>query len=376
MRIKELDGLRGVAVLAVIDCHYLAWFPASGSRYGWLGVDLFFVLSGFLITSILLQLRSKEHYFKTFYARRALRILPPYLLGLLVYFVISVSLHEPGSLRVWLSYIFYYVSLFQFGATMLHGSERLPDIVCFGLGVLWSLSVEEIYYTIWAPVIRYTKDRGLLSILGAMILIAPVLRWKLHSMDGAEIFTFYCRMDGLAYGSAVALLFYYRQRLSETWRLFDRACDALALPFICFATVLWLRYDTGKGSAFVYSIGISAADICFALIVYALIRRSSGNQLWIRGLRAKWLTSIGTVSYSLYLFHYPLLIASEDMLKPLHLSRRVEAASQVLLGLAMSFAVAYGLWYGMEGRILRWKDRKVPSPAHPQGSPATSMALR
>jgi peptidoglycan/LPS O-acetylase OafA/YrhL len=107
------------------------------------------------------------------------------------------------------------------------------------------------------------------------------------------------------------------------------------------------------------------ANVSFALTTYALIRHAGGNQLWVRIFRAKWLRSIGMVSYSLYLFHYPLAIVSEGVVAKFHLPRRIDAVSDVLLALALSFAVAYGLWYGMELRILRWKDRKVPSPAHP-----------
>jgi peptidoglycan/LPS O-acetylase OafA/YrhL len=376
MRIKELDGLRGIAVLAVIDCHYLAWLPAAGSQYGWLGVDLFFVLSGFLITSILLQLRNKERYFKTFYARRALRILPPYLLGLFVYIAASFALHEPGPLKMWLSYIFYYVSFFRFQPAMLQGSQKLPVIVCFGLAVLWSLSVEEVYYTIWAPVVRFTRDKGLVGILAAMVIIAPVLRWILHSSDGVELFTFYCRMDGLAYGSAVALLIRYRQMRPDAWTLVDRVFDRFALAVPVFTATFWLLLGRHAISPLVSSLGISLSDLSFALITHALIRRSGGNQPWIRIFRAKWLRSIGMVSYSLYLFHYPLLIASEEMLKPLHLSRHVQVVSQMSLGLVLTFAVAYGLWYGMESRILRWKDKTVPSPAHPQMSDSATMVTR
>src|SRR5271154_4171899 len=112
MRIKELDGLRGIAVLAVVGTHYFAWIPTPAVthghagvnlffilfrfvigvfRLGWLGVDLFFILSGFLITSILMDLRDKEHYFRVFYARRALRIFPPYYLGILVYLLFSFA---------------------------------------------------------------------------------------------------------------------------------------------------------------------------------------------------------------------------------------------------------------------------------------------
>ena len=183
MRIKELDGLRGIAVLAVIDCHYMAWLPATGSSYGWLGVDLFFILSGFLITGILLDLREREHYFKIFYARRALRIFPPYFLGILVYLGLSFGLGRPGTWELWLQYIFYYTSLFVGQAPQLHTTPpAVPYVVVLGLGLLWSFSVEEIYYTIWAPVVRFTKEAEFTGILIAMIVLAPLLRWWLHNV--------------------------------------------------------------------------------------------------------------------------------------------------------------------------------------------------
>jgi peptidoglycan/LPS O-acetylase OafA/YrhL len=116
----------------------------------------------------------------------------------------------------------------------------------------------------------------------------------------------------------------------------------------------------------VVTVGLVLADLSFALLAHALIRRAGGNQPWVRIFRAKWLRSIGMVSYSLYLFHYPLRKVSIDLVMQLHLSRHAETIASVLLGLVLSFGVAYGLWYGMESRILRWKDRKVPSPVHPE----------
>jgi len=109
--------------------------------------------------------------------------------------------------------------------------------------------------------------------------------------------------------------------------------------------------------------------------VYALVLHAGGSQWWVRIFRIRWLRSVGMVSYSLYLFHYPLRIVSAAVLKPLHLSRHVFAVADVGLGLVLSFAVAYGLWYGMESRILRWKDRKVPSPAHPEGAQPEPVAV-
>ncbi len=360
MRIRELDGLRGLAVLAVIDCHYLSWFPALGSAYGWLGVDLFFVLSGFLISSILLELREKEHYFKIFYARRALRIFPPYYLGIVVYLSISIALGMPGTLRIWTQYIFYYVSLLTHPIPLVGTRRGVPLAVSLGLIVLWSLSVEEIYYTIWAPVVRFTKEKQLAAILIAMMVVAPLLRWRLLS-ENLGMNTFYSQMDGLAYGSAIALLIRHRRLSPQVWVRADPLFDWLAVAMIPLTVGFWLAL---KGNPLVPAAGITCANVSFALITYALIRRAGGNQLWVRMFRAKWLRSIGMVSYSLYLFHYPLAIMSGDIVATLHLSRRVNAVSTVLLGLALSFTVAYALWYGMESRILRWKDRKVPSPAH------------
>jgi peptidoglycan/LPS O-acetylase OafA/YrhL len=225
--------------------------------------------------------------------------------------------------------------------------------------VLWSLSVEEIYYTIWGPIVRFTKEKQLTAILIAMIVLAPVLRW--HFSGKGSVTTFYCQMDGLAYGSAVALLIRHRRLSPQVWLRADRWFDGLAITIIPLSVGCWIFL---KNSALLAAAGIASADLSFALITHALVRRAGGNQLWVRIFRAKWLRSIGMVSYSLYLFHYPMAIVSGEIVAKLHLPRRINAVSDALLGIALSFAVAYGLWYGMESRILRWKDRKVPSPAH------------
>jgi peptidoglycan/LPS O-acetylase OafA/YrhL len=367
MRIKELDGLRGIAVLAVMSEHYLSWLPAIGSQFGWLGVDLFFILSGFLITSILLELRDKEHYFKVFYARRALRIFPPYFLGIFVYLCVSFALKKMGTWGLWLQYVFYYTSLFVGQPPQLHATPPvLPLVLTLGLAVLWSLSVEEIYYTIWAPVVRYTTQKGFTAILAGMILSAPLLRWWLHTPQFPEIYTFYCRMDGLAYGSAAALLLRDRRLSPGNWLALDKWFDRAAIIVLPVTVAFWLITRGDKSKVLVVTLGLVLADLSFALFAHALIRRTGGNQLWVRALRSKWLRSIGMVSYSLYLFHYPLRALSIELVAQLHLSRRADAITSVLLGVGLSFGVAYGLWYGMESRILQWKDRKVPSPAHPE----------
>jgi peptidoglycan/LPS O-acetylase OafA/YrhL len=366
MRIRELDGLRGIAVLAVMSEHYLSWMPFLGPRYGWLGVDLFFVLSGFLITSILLDLRQRERYFGVFYARRALRIFPPYFLGLIVYLAWSIAQGRPGSIALWLRYIFYYSSLLPHPAPeLVSNPPGVPMPVVLGLAVLWSLSVEEIYYTIWAPVVRWTSHRGFATLLAAMIVAAPLCRWAFHSPLTPELFLFYCRMDGLAYGSAVALLIHDRRKSPEKWNKADTLLDRAGFVLLPVTAAFWLISRGDRTNIWVATVGLVLADLSFAVIVHALIRHSGSNRLWVRIFRARWLGSIGMVSYSLYLFHYPLRQVAHEMALRLHLSRHPQLALELALATIFSFGAAYALWYSMESWILRWKDRRVPSPAHP-----------
>lgn len=147
MRIRELDGLRGIAVLAVLAHHDLLWLPSSGARFyllwlprfvvkrGFFGVDLFFVLSGFLITSILVEMRGKPHYFKTFYYRRALRILPPYLIVMATYLAISIAIAKPGSIGLWAQYLFYYSSLLPASSPERY-RQAVDPLIAMGLAVL------------------------------------------------------------------------------------------------------------------------------------------------------------------------------------------------------------------------------------------------
>ena len=348
MRIKELDGLRGIAVLAVVGTHYFAWIPTPAVtqdhaginlffilsrfvigvfRLGWLGVDLFFILSGFLITGILMDLRDKEHYFRVFYARRALRIFPPYYLGILVYMLFSFARGLPGTWGLWLQYIFYYTSLFVGQPSQLFAVPPvLPIVVIPGLLILWSLSVEEIYYTIWAPVVRYTTHKGFSAILVGMIVVAPLLRWWLHTPGYPEVYTFYCRMDGLAYGSAVALLLRDRRLNPSRWLHTDTFFDWLGIVVVPLSVLFWVASGGDQRSRIVCTLGLVLADLSFALIAHALVRRANGQQWWVRATRANWLRSVGMVSYSLYLFHAPLHLFTAALVS--HCTHRRTPASR------------------------------------------------
>ncbi len=362
MRIREIDGLRAIAALAVVAHHYFSWIKYSGSQYCWLGVDLFFVISGFLITSILLDLKTTPSYFRTFYARRAFRIFPPYFFVLGIYLICAAVLHRVGTIGLWLKYAFYYAGLL-FSNNTQYG---LSLSVFFGLNVLWSLSVEELFYIVWAPAVRFLRHRRFGFLLVGIILVAPVLRLLLHSHSPLEVFTFYCRMDGLAFGAVVAAMVRAIRHESPQlllWsRALDRMCVITGVLFVAFFVAVGADYTKLR----VTVLGITIADLFFASLVYFIVRHSGESHLLLRVLRLKPLGSIGMISYSLYLVHYPLLIVSQNICIRFHLRGKVNAFTIDGVGLALSFATAFAMWYGFEAYSLKLKDKLFPSPLEVQ----------
>ena len=160
------------------------------------GVNLFFVLSGFLITSILLESRGKPHYFRNFYGRRALRIWPVYVLTLAIcYLKADWFIHEPVSLAIrtapWWAYIFFVQNLFHL---------NLPP----GIGPTWSLAIEEQYYFLWAPLVRFLKKPWMMAgVLGAALVVSPIFRMTHFAwITPTDTVT---HLDGIAMGSLIAL---------------------------------------------------------------------------------------------------------------------------------------------------------------------------
>jgi peptidoglycan/LPS O-acetylase OafA/YrhL len=199
----ELDTIRGIAVLGVLLLHAFSW-QYGGLRFGtlarkfliatqpgWLGVNIFFVLSGFLITGILLDSKGNQHFYRSFYTRRALRILPAYYTLLILLLV----LHSSSPSFVGLSFVY------------LANVTNLFGIAC-GYGPLWSLAVEEHYYIFWPAVVHKLTARRLAAVSAGIVVFVPLLRGVCFNFGwGKEGWAWYTWFvaDGLAAGSLLAI---------------------------------------------------------------------------------------------------------------------------------------------------------------------------
>ena len=218
-RIPELDGLRGLAILLVILCHYvgnpdhtpLGFFPHRfllAFTVGWSGVDLFFVLSGFLIGGILLDARNSPQYFRAFYMRRVFRILPIYYLWTLLFAatVIAALVFFPGRLGVAFSDLLRVPVQLLFLQNIFIG---MPHFTWTWFVVTWSLAIEEQFYLLAPPLIRFLSLRRFVITLAATIVLAPVLRFMLfrYWAPGTYLCAFLmpCRADSLSCGMLLAV---------------------------------------------------------------------------------------------------------------------------------------------------------------------------
>lgn len=335
--IPELQGLRGVAVLAVVfyHCHLRlegTWIYYA-SLWGWAGVNLFFVLSGFLITSILLETRARPRYFRNFYGRRALRIWPVYVLVLAACYALAPWFIGPTvSVAIkaapWLCYIFFVQNLFHVVLP--------PDI-----GPTWSLAIEEQYYFVWAPVVRGLRRPWMLAAVLALALAgSPLLRlsnygWlnPTHTLN---------HLDGIAAGSLLAVGLYTLAFARRTWLLLG--LGGVVAGFSATATI-------AGGTAFLDT----ALAVGFAGAVLAAIASTGARNPVGAVLRRGPLPFYGRISYGLYMTHIMVFIYFGWF--DLRMDRYGMAGNLAVVAfrLAACTVVAAALWYGFESRILKLK---------------------
>ena len=287
-KIPQLDAVRGIAVLLVLVHNtdrypslHLQWISANG----WMGVDLFFVLSGFLITGILLDTKQSKGYFKNFYARRCLRIWPLYYAVLFFMFIV-VPIVRPSEANAvfgarsapWWSYLFFLQNFLV----------PVPSMATGPLGVTWSLAVEEQFYLFWPLIVRFCEESQLRKITIAVICISPALRFYL-STRGVEIYSNpFCRWDGLMAGALLALLLRTPGFVGS--KLVNRAWIALLVTIS-----LALISESFQTKWITFSLTAFASLSFVYLALYS-------RQRWLQSiLNNRFLTYSGTISYGIYL---------------------------------------------------------------------------
>jgi peptidoglycan/LPS O-acetylase OafA/YrhL len=367
--IPALDGLRGIAIILVMLHHFTYYRPTAGIDlligsvlfFCWTGVDLFFVLSGFLITGILLDTRDSERYFTTFYARRTLRIFPLYYLVLFVAFIVLPrfpSLHpmllgqvEEVNLPPQWPYWLYLTNFSIAEGGWVHG----------WVDVAWSLAIEEQFYLVWPLMIWLCPPRVVALLCAVIIAAEPIARIYARSIEVPVLSIFvlpWFRLDGFAVGALLALA--QRRGLLP---LLDRwvpivVVSGVAGIIVCTImgghTWWWNRWMQQYGYSLIAITG-------GAMLVGALSRPADSR--WPRMLSAGWLRAFGKYSYCLYLIHAPVMrivreyVFNPEEYKTFGIAPWIAQMVFYAAAAAPAFGLAWLSWRLFEAPILRLKAR-------------------
>ena len=287
-----LDLLRGIAILLVILYHYF------NLAIGWIGVDLFFVLSGFLITKSLVNLQNDPRKYKSFFTNRVLRIFPLYFAALIAFYVaVLLFAKQSDNFSFYLQHWPFY---FTFIENWLFIWKGIPAEA--HLNHLWSIAVEEQFYVVW-PVIVFTfiKKSILPKLLVAIFLLVLISRtiYYLAIFEWNEeeiIFNPFFRADGFVAGALLNFLSFKKRK--------DIILAFCLLLTICFGGFLFARTMQQENS-FVLTLGYSAIALFFASCINLILFYESDKFYSILPIRT--LTKLGKISFGVYIFHWPIL---------------------------------------------------------------------
>lgn len=331
-----LDGLRGVAIILVVFHHNFGFIRQS--YFGWLGVDLFFVLSGFLITDILLREINSPHLLRNFYMRRALRILPLYYVSLSLFLFIAAPLTDTR-----LHWDYYLDNQFFIWTHLQNWLYifRNPGNAEI-LNHYWSLAVEEQFYIFWPLVILVLKKpRRLLYFISLLLAIVILFRlglwlYKIETLFYYNLYTF-TRIDGICIGCLVALLAhlnFYSIRKYTT---------SIVIGF-ALANFLFFFINREFDYSFPYLalVGYTTFGMIFGLLVYETVTRET--PLLNRVLDTALLRFFGRISYGLYIFHWPVYLLTRSYCTPALEQELGKNAGQIAISIAATLLAILISW--------------------------------
>ena len=351
-RIPELTGLRGAAFLWVFLFHTMRFhsddlFSLCGNaifRSGWLGVDLFFVLSGFLITRILLDYKLKSSKYKLFYGRRVLRIFPIYYLVLCLVFFISPFLTDIFvDLRHMGPYFFTYT--YNFWVVFHEGWAKDGALDHF-----WSLCIEEQFYLFWPFIVFHLKNRALrkaciliffFSLLFKVCLASQLDKWSVVYV------LMPCRLDGFALGAFVSTLYY---EVSMDRCGYVKGFFCLTGMVILISGVVLNGFYLRDAKIIAFSTPIFS--LFFALILYMLL--TGKDNLAKKFIRCRTLMFFGKYSYGLYVYHYILWYVITT-----HFQFAAKGFVTSAMVMAVSLPISVLSYHQYEKRFLKIRDHIV-----------------
>ena len=352
--IGALDGIRGLAILLVLAFHFgrsARMFGISNpilqaTEIGWVGVDLFFVLSGFLITGILYDSRMNERYYRNFYARRSLRIFPLYYGALLVTVVLGMLWPEA---EVWSAHSPAWIAFYTTNFLMASEGTEAAGI----LGHFWSLAVEEHFYLLWPLFVRWGTRRQLMAVSAALIVMAFALRITLvfKGVDPEAIYILTpTRFDALATGAFCSLAV---RGAGGPVALMRVGWITLVLGGAGMLVLILSRHTLSNQDPVMQTVGFTMLSAIFAsVIVIGLTGRLIKGVLENGVLR--W---FGRYSYGIYIWHpiIAVILFNTQIPGALGVSGPHSSALMVLLALALSILTAVISYRYWEQPFLRLK---------------------
>ena len=337
-----LDGLRGIAVMAVVLFHTVP----QALPGGFLGVDVFFALSGYLITRLLLNEQATRGRIDLwrFYVRRSWRLAPALCLMLLVYITVQLARH---GFEQWKTLA---LDTLLALAYVTNWARAMAWHLPADLGHTWSLAVEEQFYLLWPllliGVLKLSHRHGVRVVLVSAMALASMC-WRLYLQDqGVSVDRLYngtdVRAETLLWGSLLALL-----RFNETAQQERRWLDPVmqwVIPILLIG--LWLGAQWTE--AWIYSVGITAVSGMSVLLIQGL--HSGSWKILSMALSVGWLVHLGRISYGIYLWHFPILRWL--------LESPMDAWSRLAFTVALSLVVASLSFHFMEKPLLERRDRR------------------